>query len=358
MHDLIQQIHRIAEKIRNAEKKRTALARFLLDINPAIKLVQPIPEVQPLNARVIGVDGGIVKKSFHGFDFMLVRAAAVCFLYKNNKVEKVEYHPSRSPEPEPELFESISDLEWNYLTSLCRLQREMDTATQSLEMKPDILLLDGLILPHYSDRPSKSSRTYHHYDSLIRAYKNLFEQALENRVMLAGVVKDSRSSMFCDFIKNEILSQVKHTDTKEIITLLAATRDTALLHRVLKKGERSRLFAYSKTPAEHPVLKDMQQYSTAISSFYLKTAQWDRPIRIDVLIPEGEDKDSYADYLASAILSISGHHAGYGIPAPLIEADNIAKLSDTELEDYYYQIVNLTGHISSTMDLRRAQRPF
>ena len=71
-----------------------------------------------------------------------------------------------------------------------------------------------------------------------------------------------------------------------------------------------------------------------------------------------EDPIGVADRLSSVLLSVSGHHSGYGLPAPLIEADNVAKLSDQEVENFYSHILSFAGNIPSVMKLRRDQRPF
>ena len=134
--------------------------------------------------------------------------------------------------------------------------------------------------------------------------------------------------------------------------ILDKTRDTNLLYWVLERGERSRIFSYSKNPSEHPVLKELPEFADKIHSFYLKTAIHDRPIRVDIL------DISCADKLASILLAISGQHSGYGLPVPLIEADNVVKLSDNEIDFFYSQIMGYVGNLPGVMKLRREQRPF
>ena len=68
--------------------------------------------------------------------------------------------------------------------------------------------------------------------------------------------------------------------------------------------------------------------------------------------------DAQADEISAILLSISGHHSGYGLPAPLIEADNVAKLSESEMENIYSNILSFTGHLPGVMKLRREERPF
>ena len=118
MENLLFSIKKIAEKITQTEQKRTKLADFLAKLGPEINLTRKVSETQIYKMRIMGVDGGLSKKSLHGFDFMLVRAAGACFQYENNKVSGVEYFPSKFPTPEPNVFESLSDIDWNYISCI------------------------------------------------------------------------------------------------------------------------------------------------------------------------------------------------------------------------------------------------
>jgi len=358
MKNLIPIIKRIAESITRTENMRKKLANFLRDIEPEVKLVYKSTPGSLENIKIVGIDGGLIKKSLHGFDCILTRAAGVCFCYKDSRIQSVKYFPSRFPTPIPEVFENLSDMDWNYTATISRQRTEIKTAVQCIDrFEPDVLLLDGLAIPHYSDKPSKSSIIYAGYKELIDNYKQLYEKARKRGILLAGVIEDSRSAAFCNLIKEDALSQVKGATTP-LIELLDKTRDTNLLFLLLEKGERSKVFKYAKSSKEHPVLRDFDEYGEKIYSFYLKTAKWDRPIRIDFLSWSSETIQQTADKLASVLLAVSGQHSGYGLPTPLIEADNVAKLSDNEMENFYSQILSLTGNTPSVMKLRREQRPF
>ena len=65
-----------------------------------------------------------------------------------------------------------------------------------------------------------------------------------------------------------------------------------------------------------------------------------------------------ADRIGASLLAVSGRHAGYGIPEPIIEADSIAKIPEPEMEAFYAQILSITGNLPSVMRLRREERPF
>ncbi len=345
---------KIAEKILDEENKRRKFANFLREINSEEKLLTKVTPEKLEDIRIVGVDGGIVKKSLHGFESILARAAGVCFCYKEGKVDKVEYFPSRFPTPMPFIFDILSELEFFHSNSIIRQAIEIETAIKCIKkLKPDLLLLHGSIIPHYSDKPKKDSKVYEDYKNLIKIYEKLFEESIKRKVMLASVIEDSRATRFCEIIKKEILPKINHKKVSEIEKLLNKTGDTNILFWVLEQGERTKIFKYSEYPKEHPVLRDFDKFNMNLYAFYLKTAKWDRPIRVDFLRnKEIEDK------LAGILLAISSHHSGYGMPTPIIEADNVAKLSEAEIENFFAQVSSFTGNIPSLMKLRREERPF
>lgn len=332
-------IKKIAEKIVQTELKRRKLARSVKDISQVMLKTAISPD--PLNdIKIAAVDGGIVKKSLHGMDCMLVRAAAVCFHYVNGKVAEVKYYPSKSPPPHPEVYESLSEIEWNHFSSLHRLREEIGTAIACIDVfSPSILLLDGMVLPHYMDKPTKASPLYQEYENVLSLYRALFQKVKEKNIALAGVIEDSRNVIFCEYVMKEMM---KNEGSGDVIDLLGKTRDSNLLYWILEKGEMSLLF---------PV--ESEEISIPINTFYLKTAAFDRPIRIEYLTETIDVKR-----LAPILLAISGLHSGYGLPIPLIEADNVAKLPEEEMDNFYSHILSLTGRLSSTLALRREQRPF
>lgn len=356
MERLANKIREMAIRIKEDERKRKGFAEFLRELTPKIKLFFSVQPHALNELKIVGIDGGLVKKSFHGFDCILVRAVGVCFEYRNGKVKSVKYYPSRFPPVIPDIIDALNDLDYAYYSSILRLSSEIETALKSLDVfSPQIILLDGSIAPHYSDRPSKSSNIYPLYQELVKKYHLLYKKCMKNGVILGGIVEDSRGMRFCEIIRKEILSRIEHEAREEAERLLQKTRDTNLLFWVLKKGERTVSFPYTDKPEEHPVLREFEEkIRKKIYSFYIKTAKFDRPIRVDFLNWNKE----IDMFLSSVILSISGYHSGYGIPVPLIEADSVAKLSEMEMERFYSQIIKFTGNLPSIMKLRREERPF
>ncbi len=354
MNLLIPKIQEIAERISKIEGKRKKLAEFLKNVKSDVKLSEKVEALDINDMRISAVDGGIVKRSLHGFDFVLARGVGVCFCYKKGRIHKVDYYPSKMPTPELSVLEALSDLDWVHTTSIVRQRMEIKTAIGLVEeLKPDLLLLDGSIIPHYQDRPARTSKVHKAYEEMISLYKKLFETCSSRNVLLAGVVEDSRGTKFCDIVNEKILSKISHASVPELKGILEKTRDTNLLYWILHEGERTDVFPYSEKAKEHPVMKDFEAYASRIHSFYMKTAKFDRPIRIDFL--GGKE---LAEKFASVVLSISSHHSGYGLPSVLIEADQVAKLAEDDIDNIYEQILTQTGSLPSIFRLRRDMRPF
>lgn len=355
MEHLIPTIREIAERIAAKEEKRRTLAHFLRSLPAGGREAVRPSELD--GVRIMGVDGGLVKKSLHGLDCMLTRAVAVCFSYQNGKVGHVDYYPSRLPVPEPAIVESVSDLEWMYYSAIKRQRTEVQAAREAMKrFRPDVVLMDGMLLPHPSDRPAKGSPAFPQYQELMAEIRQLYETALDQRIALAGVIEDSRSSRFCSHVAGQILRG--RPAAPEAEKLLGETTDTSLLFWMLDKGERTAIFPCVEDRETHPLGKDIGDSVDRLFMFYLKTARMDRPIRVDFLAQDSGQIREEADRLAGILLSVSGQHAGYGLPAPLIEADNRAKLSENEMENFYAQVLSMTGTLPAIMRLRRDQRPF
>ena len=141
----------------------------------------------------------------------------------------------------------------------------------------------------------------------------------------------------------------------EMRIILNRSKDSNLLTYALKVGERSFVFPYSSDTSKHPILKEFGEFSKQVFTFYLKTAEFDRPVRVDFLGDKGAVDT--ANKISAILQSLSGH-SSYGMPSVLIEADQRAKLSEDDLEMFYYDILNKAGNVASLLEQRRNQRPF
>ncbi|MEM2192345.1 MAG: DNA double-strand break repair nuclease NurA, partial [Candidatus Hadarchaeales archaeon] len=184
------------------------------------------------------------------------------------------------------------------------------------------------------------------YRELVAAYISLYKKCLEEGILLAGVVKDSRGTRFVEILRGNL----RERDGAEV---LEHSRDTVVLDRLLEVGERTPCFAYREDPAG-AVLEDLGKFGEKVSVVYLKVAPFDRPTRVE-FIWDG-DPPGTAERLSSLLTSISSHHQAFGIPTVLVEADRLARLGEEELEPIIGRIADVAGE--EAMKLRRERRPF
>lgn len=368
MKEFIELTDTLAKFISNIENERKKLGMLLKEINSSCSLTldneileeKIFTYVDPIkleNIKIAGVDGGLVKRSFHGIDLMLLRAIGVIFSYTENKLSSVEYYPSSIHTPEPKIvIDPFSDLELEINSNIERQITEISTAKETIEKhEPDILLLNGSVIPHYTFVPDKSSLIYANYRRMIDAYNKLFETVKQKKTVLAGIIEDSRGTRFCEIIISKVIPQIKKELSAELKLILNRTKDTNLLTYVLNHRERTFVFSYSSSIEQHPILKEFPSFADKIFTFYVKTAEFDRPIRVDFFADKGIV--NVADKLSSILVAMSGH-SNYGIPSVLIEADQRAKLSENDIELFYLDILNKTGNLASLFEQRRNQRPF
>lgn len=353
MKQFAARVKNIAETIRKTQSERALFSRSLKE-QMGDRIVSTMEAAHFPFFRVVGVDGGLVRKSLHGYDFILTRAVGACLTYSNGCISGADYLPSRNPSPTPHVLESMSEMECAYYASLERMRAEVEAALGSFQaFSPDAILMDGMLFPHQSDRPPKGSEPYSSYSSLLESIRKLFQAVSASETILAGVIEDSRSNVFCNYLESLLLASGRTLDQ---LNMLRTSRDTDLLFSILDKGQMTVPLRYSENPREHPLLRDLpSEYSERMHYFYLKTARWDRPIKVDFLA-KARPEDTAAR-IASVLMQVSGQHSRYGMPAPIIQADRIARLSEKDAENFYMEVLRLVGNAPGLLRLRREERP-
>ena len=337
--DLISSIKKFEERIR----------RLALYLKENLDFFEVVSKAELDDLRVCGIDGGLVKRSFHGIDLILLRSVGIIFDFKDGKLTKVEYFPSPLPSPTPQIIlDPLSELDFELEANIRRQTSEIDTALNCLKIfKPDVLLLDGSIIPHYTFQPSKDSFVFESYERMISKFNEFFGEALKSKTLIAGVIKDSRGKRFCDLAAN-FLSEKLDVSLK---TLLERIKDSHILSYILSPGEKTLAFDYSSDPSSNPTLRNFS-VKNKIRSFYMRSGEFDRPIRVDFLEKrEGDDKR-----IASIILSLIPDPE-LGIPSVLIEADQIARLRSEEIDVLHTELFSRLATFG-LLKKRRDLRPF
>jgi hypothetical protein len=281
----------------------------------------------PVSLSVCAVDGGLLAQRVHGADIVVSRSVGVQFIYSDSTLKSFAYHPAKAPEASLELKNSLDEHEANLFRSLVRLKSELGCAISCLErFSPQMLLMDGSLLPLPSDRPEDGSELSPMYKELLSLYSRLFSLSKEKGCMLCGVIKDSRARKLSD-------------------DLGVSCSDTLLCGYLLAEGERTIAMPYHSE--KKGVGKELHQLGEKVSVFYLKPSEHDLPLRIEAF-------DCDIDKVASIIRSLSAISENFAYPAVLIEADMCAALDPKEMESIQSSLLNLSG----LRPLRRNSRPF
>jgi len=340
----MKEILEIAEHLKKVDTSRKKVCGALREIKG---LALPVKKAELNGLKICGVDGGFLKKEYHGINLILRRAVAVCFSYSNGKLEKVDYLPDRNPSPEPLLIGAeINEVDFSCLANLRRVEMEIKTAISAVkEFNPDMLVMDGSIVVYPANIPEKSSSAYPLYKEVVELYKELYEMCKDR--LLVGAIEDSKGKRYCNLLAEQ------KPELKDSPCLKNAT-DTLMLYYLLNKGERTQHFSYSS--ADIPVLKDIGDWGKQIYAMYIKAVEFDRPLRIDFL--SNKNVGETAERVAQIIQAISCQNRSYSYPSVLIEADARAKLKEREISLFKSAISEKLGHNPSLFELRRELRPF
>ncbi len=366
-----QTIREIAGKINEINNKRLSLAAELDRCNSAgiVGLKEKIiPAKLDKELIVVGVDGGFLKKEYHGAGLILRRAVAVAFKFdKNLKLLETNYFPNRRPLPEPVVTgPELAENEFSLLAGLKREECELQTALAAIDkFSPNVLVRDGSIILYPGNAVGKDSRVYEEYKKVIGLFKQLYQTCKEKKILLVGAVEDSRGKRYCGILKNEIIPALAayenvSRDIREKIEknkdVLDITTDTLFLYYLLSVGERTAALDYSTT-SDLPIIEDLTEFRKNIYVSYIKAAEFDRPLRLD-FFAEPENLQETADKITSIIFQISNQNRLYSYPSVLIEADARAKLSEEEIDYFKAAIAEKLGRNPALFELRRELRPF
>ncbi len=283
------------------------------------------------NLVVAGIDGGLIKKEYHGFGLVLTRAVCSVIEYEGGCVKSSYYVPSASPEPDIRIFKDISDTDMLDIRSSCvRVMSELSLACDVLDKGGvDMLLLDGSIVLHPSlDNPDMDGSK-----EVKRIVKKMHSLSLEKGIYLLGIIEDSR----CSDISRKIIPGGSGFGNDGII------KDTEILSSCLEKGQRTSLFR-----------KKTGHGYCDIYYFYIRNASNDAPLRVEFL---SNDPGNDVDIISCAIYSMSKHNDLYGVPPVIIDADSRAKISNDEPLIGHIDDMATRKSFSSSM-LRRQRRPF
>ncbi|TFG15259.1 DNA double-strand break repair nuclease NurA [Candidatus Thorarchaeota archaeon] len=378
--DIDEALRTLVQQISHIENTKSGFAHAIRHLLPAINLGKfpalasdflessLVSTVSPTNLsglRIAAVDGGLVKKRYQSLDLIMKRAVGVVFSFQAEDSPAVEFYPSPFPNPviKP-IIATLSSNEVDQIASLERLLSELTTTIGIIdEYHTDIVLLDGSLLFHPHDRPSKETLANEKFQEVLALYKQIYNKVSKGKTTLVGVVKDSRSRKFATMLgqvlphilrKPQSFEKMKDIDYRWLLNIL---RDCDLLGSFLKAGERSCIFRHSAESNNFMVEKSLSKWTSSIMVTYLKTVSNDLPVRFEVLT-RSDEATAVVDKALAAILPLSSLHQEYGMPTPIVEADTRARIGRNEAEMIVDRLMALSGLAYATLERRRSRNPF
>ncbi len=281
------------------------------------------------------VDSGLISYSVHGADIVAVRTAGVIFRYQNSKLETSELVCDPTSNPQIEIANSLDEHDGRVFVSLVRLKHELTKAIEVIRMhRPEMMLMDGSLVPLPCDRPSSGSELAPFYAQVVALYHELYATADNSNTRLCGAIKDSRSRRIARGFGFDC-------------------SDSVFFDHAFEHGERSAAHDYFDDKNRD---NDFENVGKRLRFFYMKVSIRDIPLRIEFLKPDDSasiDASKLENQIASKIFALSDISENFAYPAVLVEADLRAAMDQYDAK-----------HLESTLasfeikPLRRNDRPF
>jgi len=330
-----------------------------------------VTRIQPTTLsglRIVGIDGGLVRRSFRSMDLVLTRGIAVVFQFGPKEGPSVDFFPSPFPSPTVKpIMLTLSGPELDQFASLERMATELRVTLSVLdEFHADLILVDGSLFYHPRDRPPSGSATNDKFQEVLALYRQMYRKVNEKGTTLVGIVKDSRSTRVATILGDILPHLMRDPSVFEMMQgvdyrwLLKISRDCDILDTFLEEGERTFAFKYSSELQQNlnSFPEDLSPWASRIWVTYLKTAREDLPLRIEVLARGDDDDVKSLDKALSAIMPLSSQHDEYGIPTPIVEADARARISNNESQLIVDRLMALSGLTYTALEKRRSRNPF
>ena len=330
--------------------------------------------------NIVSVDGSSVAKNFMNVDFSFLKAIAVKYHFYKNHAADIKYFPDLSGfnyysvqgnfiNREENIVENkismdMKFMEINLLNNMIKYSNDVDI---------DLIIIDGsiVIMPInllFSQDPEISKK----YDRLLREYHKLYMNCKEKGIILIGSIKDTRTSALCHLLRDSIqllrpnssnLNDFIKINYRQIMDYLS---DLELFNKILNNSERSCIFNCKRDIEkirDTGIKKEIPYYfPLSFYAFYLKTAKYDTPCRIEFFMEENDSlkkASEKADLISSIIFPVSNLNKHYGLPIPQIEAHKRAVFKPDEINLLFNSLMRtLNENGVELLEKRRNRRPF
>ncbi|MFX1337818.1 MAG: DNA double-strand break repair nuclease NurA [Promethearchaeota archaeon] len=330
--------------------------------------------------NIVSVDGSSVAKNFMNVDFSFLKAIAVNYHFYKNHAADIKYYPDLSGFNYYSVQGNFINREENIVENKISMDMKFmeinllnNMIKYSNDFNRDLIIIDGsiVIMPInllFSQDPEIAKK----YDRLLREYHKLYLNCKENGIILIGSIKDTRTSALSHLLRDSIqllkpntsnLNDFIKINYRQIIDYLS---DLELFNKLLNKSERSCIFNCKRDIEkirDTGIKKEIPYYfPLSFYAFYLKTAKFDTPCRIEFFMEENDSikkAAEKADLISSIILPISSLNKHYGLPIPQIEAHKRAVFKPDEINLLFNSLMrNLKEQGLELLEKRRNRRPF
>ncbi|HUW91230.1 MAG TPA: DNA double-strand break repair nuclease NurA [Candidatus Nanopelagicaceae bacterium] len=339
---------------------------------------KPIQTSNIRGLNIVSVDGSSVVKKFMNVDFSFLKAIAVKYYFHENQSSRIEYFPDIAGFNNYNVQGNYLNREENVVEAKISMDMtfmEINLLNNLIEKKSDVdlIILDGsIVIMPINLIFTKDSEISKRYDTLLKEYQKLYSNCIEKGIILIGSIKDTRTSALTNLLRSTIqmlkpnvmnLSDFIKFNYRRILDYFS---DLDLYYRVLLKTERSCIFNCKKEVdkiRDTGIKKEIPYYFPFnFYAFYLKTATYDTPCRIEFFMDEkcsAEEASEKADLISSILLPISSLNEFYGLPIPQIEAHKRAVFKPQEINLLFNNLSRtLKVHGVSLLEKRRTRRPF
>lgn len=327
----------------------------------------------------VSVDGSSVTKTFMNVDFSFLKAIAVkYYFYKDGKKAKIEYFPDLNGFNNYSMKGHFINREENLVQSKVSMDMtfmEINLLNKLIKKSTDIdfIIVDGSIVPTPINLLfSQDFEVSRMYDNLLKEYQKLYKNCEEKNIILIGSIKDTRTSALSHLLRdailllkpsNDYLSDFLRVHYRDLFDYYS---DLELYHKLLSKSERSCIFVCKREIdkiRDTGIKKEIPYYfPLTFYAFYLKTAKYDTPCRIEFFTDESTDikkASEKADLISSLILPISSLNERYGLPIPQIEAHKRAVFNPQEINLLFNNLTRILNKNGvELLEKRRNRRPF
>lgn len=374
-----------------------------------------IPQLSGL--RIAAVDGGLGCRNFLGIQMTLVKAAVVIYEF-TQKSPTIRSFPESTQQGNYVFYtdlETTSDTHSTLLSGYRRTLAENMLLLQYLKKEsslPDIVLLDGsLSPPPFQSWTSKNGELQQYYEYCVQSYFDLYEFCDTHRIILAGSVKDSHSTILRDLLNRafprylQLYPSLKPFYDIQYRQIFLRFGDTELLFKMLPHGQRTVAFEYanlspflcsggvsiSESSSKPKTSLSKSEFfgvpnsscnpntvtsirnetpraksaSPVIYAMYLQLSSWDIPLRIEFLsLPDPAEIHRKAESLSAILAPISSINPQCTLPLPQIEAHMRAHLPPEEFDmvtsqlERLFQTKNLQEWTSPTIESMKYKGQF